>query len=86
MSAIGGKAGMTRSLRLQAVILGLRAKPMRRREFVKVIAGVIVAWPLATLAQQPAMPVIGYLNYGSPESDAFRLTGLCLSFSWRSPG
>jgi len=49
---------------------------MRRREFIKVIGGVIVAWPLAALAQQPAMPVIGYLNYGSPESDTFRLTGL----------
>ena len=39
---------------------------MRRRDFVKVIA-VSVAWPLTASAQQPAMPVVGYLSANSPD-------------------
>jgi putative tryptophan/tyrosine transport system substrate-binding protein len=63
-------AAWSQSARLYSLHKRFSVRHMRRRDFIKVIAGSAVAWSLPVRAQQQAMPVIGYLSARSPDDTA----------------
>src|SRR5262245_42539896 len=68
--AVAGALGRCYHVRTQRRV----RQVMKRREFVSILGGATLAWPITAFAQQRPTPVIGYLGSGSPEASATDIT------------
>ena len=55
------------------MVLGPGEKQIRRRYFISLLGSTAAVWPLAARAQQPAMPVIGFMSTRAPEESEYLL-------------